>query len=326
MILFFALLITTGKCPAQSPTTVSASDSEIGAQTPTPDPVETAEEDPGLFDTGKGNRGVLIATIALMGIGLTAGIGWAIYTFVRFKPLNHNTAPKRGMKVPIVLAIGAYLLIFIQLLALTGIASQFVPPDSVWMRLGTTVYHQVLLGAVSLPMIAGFMNKPTLPSLLPTSSRKTAADIGRSLLGYLCIWPWTMLLLAATLFLIKQYNLPDPRTNEMLLMMKEASPMQLTVIAASACVLAPIAEEMYFRGVLQSVARDHLKSPLRAMLIVSAVFTFVHLPFWQDFPSLFALSLVMGYCYERSGRLLVPILIHALFNTTSIIFTLVQLG
>ena len=48
------------------------------------------------------------------------------------------------------------------------------------------------------------------------------------------------------------------------------------------------------------------------------MFTAIHIPYWHTLPSLFALSIALGYNYERTGRLLPPLLIHALFNAVNL--------
>ena len=52
-----------------------------------------------------------------------------------------------------------------------------------------------------------------------------------------------------------------------------------------------------------------------AVIITSVIFAIIH-PLWTA-PMIFLLSLCLGYAYERTGSLWVPILMHAMFNTTS---------
>ena len=52
-----------------------------------------------------------------------------------------------------------------------------------------------------------------------------------------------------------------------------------------------------------------------AILATSFLFAIVH-PIWMA-PAIFVLSIALGYAYERTGNLWVPILIHAAFNTSS---------
>jgi len=53
------------------------------------------------------------------------------------------------------------------------------------------------------------------------------------------------------------------------------------------------------------------------ILLTSLLFALIH-PLWTA-PLIFVLSICLGYAYERTGNLWVPITIHALFNTISTI-------
>jgi membrane protease YdiL (CAAX protease family) len=53
------------------------------------------------------------------------------------------------------------------------------------------------------------------------------------------------------------------------------------------------------------------------ILLTSVLFALIH-PLWTA-PLIFVLSVCLGYAYERTGNLWVPITIHALFNTISTI-------
>jgi uncharacterized protein len=86
----------------------------------------------------------------------------------------------------------------------------------------------------------------------------------------------------------------------------------LCLLVVFALVVAPIFEEVFFRGFAYPALKQRLGAG-RAMVIVSGVFAFshVHLP---SFVPLFALALGLGLAYELTGSLLVPIGMHALFN------------
>jgi membrane protease YdiL (CAAX protease family) len=88
----------------------------------------------------------------------------------------------------------------------------------------------------------------------------------------------------------------------------------------SACVLAPVAEEMVFRGFLYPTLK-RFAHPLIAATVVAGMFAVIHLSLTALFP-LFILSLLLTLSYEWTGSLLVPILVHAGFNLTNIIITL----
>ncbi len=92
-------------------------------------------------------------------------------------------------------------------------------------------------------------------------------------------------------------------------------------LLASAVVVAPVLEELIFRGLVQTALGEILGWERRwlVVLIASGVFAAVHIgqP-WQVLPSLFVLAVVMGWLYERSGSLLGPVLIHVGFNAINV--------
>ncbi len=86
---------------------------------------------------------------------------------------------------------------------------------------------------------------------------------------------------------------------------------RLTVVF-TAVFVAPVAEELFFRGVIYGVAKRY--GGLTAALIFNAsLFAFIHgsLP---AFGGLFVLAVCLTLAYEFTGSLLVPIFMHACFN------------
>ena len=88
----------------------------------------------------------------------------------------------------------------------------------------------------------------------------------------------------------------------------------------SACVLAPVSEEMVFRGFLYP-ALKRFSRPMVAATAVAGAFAVIHLSLGALLP-LFVMALLLTLVYEWSGSLWVPILVHAGFNLTNIILTL----
>ena len=87
-------------------------------------------------------------------------------------------------------------------------------------------------------------------------------------------------------------------------------------------VLAPLSEEIVFRGLLQSMLRQYTRRPWAAILVTSVLFGVMHYEVWSTIPSLILLSVMLGYNYERTGRLLPSIVAHAIFNAIFIFQTL----
>lgn len=87
-----------------------------------------------------------------------------------------------------------------------------------------------------------------------------------------------------------------------------------------AAALAPAAEELFFRGLMQTFLVSFLRRRWPAILIVAVVFGSVHYPQPSTIPALTALGILMGFAYEKTGSLIPPVAIHALFNLKTLIW------
>ena len=88
-------------------------------------------------------------------------------------------------------------------------------------------------------------------------------------------------------------------------------------VALSAIVFAPTQEEFMFRGYIYGVLRRYAGVPA-GILVNAALFAGIHLHA-PSFAGLFVLAVCLTLAYEWTGSLLVPMAVHALFNSISII-------
>jgi membrane protease YdiL (CAAX protease family) len=93
-------------------------------------------------------------------------------------------------------------------------------------------------------------------------------------------------------------------------------------LAFFAMVLAPVAEEFIFRGVLFPFIKQ-LGWPKLAWLGVSLLFALIHFNA-PSFVPLFALALVFAWLYQKTDCLLAPITAHSLFNTANLVILFSQ--
>lgn len=94
------------------------------------------------------------------------------------------------------------------------------------------------------------------------------------------------------------------------------------VLWGGAIVLAPVAEELFFRGLLQTFLVGVLASRWKAIAMAAIAFAAVHFQQLHAVPALAVLAVFIGYAYERTGSLVVPILIHSLFNLKTLVWEL----
>lgn len=112
----------------------------------------------------------------------------------------------------------------------------------------------------------------------------------------------------------------DP-VEQQLLQDAMAGGVTLLLAAFIAVIVAPIVEEIVFRGILFRALGDRIGVWLGA-LISSAIFALIHIEVVVSQPvalgGLFAVGMVLALAYHWTGNLLVPVLGHAVFNAASI--------
>jgi len=89
-----------------------------------------------------------------------------------------------------------------------------------------------------------------------------------------------------------------------------------------AVAIAPVAEELAFRGYLYGVIKRFFGA-VPALVLSGILFALIHLNLPSFFP-LLVLGWVFALAYELSGSLLVPMTMHALFNALNLILALVE--
>ena len=94
----------------------------------------------------------------------------------------------------------------------------------------------------------------------------------------------------------------------------------VAILWIGAVALAPVAEEVFFRGILQTLAVNVVRRRGVAIGLTSVAFGLVHYSQPQVIPALVVLAVLIGYAYERTGSLIPPILIHAVFNLKTLVW------
>jgi membrane protease YdiL (CAAX protease family) len=121
----------------------------------------------------------------------------------------------------------------------------------------------------------------------------------------------------ASLMLMKKIGWNPPDEAAVTLVTSATSRASAIYLGFFAVVLAPVAEEFIFRGVLFPFIKQ-LGFPKTAWIGVSLLFALIHLA-PVDFVPLFVLALALTWLYEKTDTLLAPIFAHALFNATGFI-------
>ncbi len=94
------------------------------------------------------------------------------------------------------------------------------------------------------------------------------------------------------------------------------TPLEVILLVVMTVLLAPLTEEVFFRGLLQGALRDQL-GPVWAVSIASVAFGITHFQLVQ-FPALVLVGVVNGLLVLRTGRLGPALWSHAAFNAITV--------
>ena len=149
-------------------------------------------------------------------------------------------------------------------------------------------------------------------------------DFGMSIVNLYSIWPLLTGSLLLTVYAGKLIYGPEfeMSKHEQLQVLTQYPQLSVKIATiATAAIIAPLFEEILFRGMFQSIIRSFVIKPWLAIILTSIFFASIHANV-AHWPTLFILSVSLGYAYEKSGSILRPIFMHFIFNAASLAATL----
>lgn len=87
---------------------------------------------------------------------------------------------------------------------------------------------------------------------------------------------------------------------------------EFLMLVVFAVILAPIGEEIFYRGMIYPVCRWHL-GPRWGAVVAGLVFGLAHWDFWRSIP-LAVGGMALCYLYEKSGSIFVSMTAHGIWN------------
>lgn len=228
------------------------------------------------------------------------------------------------------IAVGAYLLPII----VSNLSNETLGPAAYdtdwWMVVQNTASQLGMMSGALIGMIITCLSMPAIAVTRdrdePSSGPLTPHPILSGVITFAIILP----LLCAISFiwktLIDSLGYPSGEQEMVRLFRKADTPALLGLMIVVVAIIAPITEEMIFRAGLFRYLRTRIPRWL-AYLIPSVVFAFLHVN-WKTFSGLntllplILLAVFFSYAYERTGRIVVPMIAHALFNLHTILLVM----
>jgi membrane protease YdiL (CAAX protease family) len=151
---------------------------------------------------------------------------------------------------------------------------------------------------------------------LPGRLRTLGLAAGVTLLALPCAWfmGW------ASGEVIRWFQVEPELQPAVLALRKTTLPHQQYIMGAIAVLVAPLAEEILFRGILYPLLKGRF-GPIPACVLASLAFSAIHFNL-MSFVPLFFLAVLFTWLYEQTANLLAPVLAHSLFNSANVLFLL----
>lgn len=184
------------------------------------------------------------------------------------------------------------------------------------LLLNASIYIIALIITVGAPRFARLLPKDlSIKKLLGINKKPTLSDIGMAIISYL-----VYLVVSAIVMLLIVQMIPGFQANQKQEIGFESLGSGFEYIFAflALVVMAPLAEELLFRGYLFGRLRSYI-SFVPTTIITSLLFGLIHWQ-WNVGVDVFILSLALCYLREKTGSLWPAVLLHSLKN--GIAFTL----
>ncbi|MDP3703614.1 MAG: type II CAAX endopeptidase family protein, partial [Candidatus Omnitrophota bacterium] len=271
--------------------------------------------------------GVLLALLIMLMAGMVVS-GFAL-SVQGFSSIRRSSSWQSSAAPPLRWSFGelaritflavaiALLLPFVQIALLAAMPSWKLDVN-VWIPVSMLVLDLFVIIAV----LAFAVNKP--PSrwaLLTHSGRRLSDSVKTGLRSYVTVFPWLILLLVLISWVARAIGFQPPLEPIHRLLFLEDRAGVLVLTALLACVIGPIAEEFFFRGVVYGAIRSRT-SRLVAMLISGGLFAVTHTNLMGFLP-IGVLGCLLAYLYERTGTLIASITVHVFHNSLLLAFAMI---
>lgn len=122
-----------------------------------------------------------------------------------------------------------------------------------------------------------------------------------------------LIVLVALMSYVLKYFQPELQMQEIEQIMRSATRLpDIIALIIAGTVLAPVSEEIFYRGMIYPVFRKYL-GPAWGAMLAGLLFGLAHFDLWRAVPLAIG-GAALCYIYEKSRSVLVPMIAHALWN------------
>jgi len=228
-----------------------------------------------------------------------------------------NSLRGRGFTLPVIaLALGTTLIFTVPNQLVKSGVVQGPRPDG--LLAGSLIYALVVALVVLAAVIC---SRSTLRRLFNSLESRFPEALGKGILyGIAAIPPVFLITVIMSVAIGELGFVPESQPVIEWLISPETKVTTRIVIVICAVVVAPLIEEIIFRGILfPAVLRNH--TFLFSALLVGCIFSLIHFHA-PSFLSILVLNIFFCAGYASTGSLVTPIVMHMIFNGTATCFAL----
>jgi membrane protease YdiL (CAAX protease family) len=189
-------------------------------------------------------------------------------------------------------------------------------PDSEWLRfmVGTASFH-----GATLLLVAAMLREADLSWAVAFGLRsgRPVRVIGIGAVTALMALPMAWALSWASAELMRALFIEPSPQQAVTSLQSSRGALQKWSMGFMAVVMAPMAEEVMFRGILYPILKQRIR-PWFAVVTTAIVFGAIHGNL-MTFVPLTVFAMVLVWLYEFTGNLAAPVLAHSVFNLANLV-------
>ena len=141
------------------------------------------------------------------------------------------------------------------------------------------------------------------------------------ILTYTVLFSLGLIILSDELDRVMQIFIPAPEyIMDLNKLLKPDTILGFVLLFIAVGVLAPIGEELLFRGFLQQYLEKYWADTTRAILVTALVFSAIHMnPYW--FIQIYFLGIMLGFLAWKTNSIIPPLILHGLNNTMAMLLS-----
>jgi len=239
-------------------------------------------------------------------------------------------SPKDKISISFKHVLGAFAIYLITVILITPLALKIL---NVTSRTHSSLSFVSISNILSFLLVAVFLaiyylkNFKLFSYNIPILNSSFSKNLKVAFVGWLIVTPLVLFfsqlsdLIVSRSFQVEK--MPDQLAVSYVKMSLD-SPVYFFLAFLTIVFLAPIVEETLFRGFLQTWLKKYL-GPIVSIIATSLLFVTFHFSTTQKIgnivilSALFPLAFFLSFIYEKQKTLICPILLHAIFNLSSIL-------